>query len=156
MSSSTDRPILFAYDGSPNADRAIDVAAELLGGGRAELVHAWEPAYSAAARSAVYLYGAIETEAAFAEEQNRAQLVAERGAERARAAGFDVHATAVHGNAPVWHTLDQQIATIDPRVVVMGSRGLTGVRAALGSVSHHVASHATVPVLTVPPQADQD
>jgi nucleotide-binding universal stress UspA family protein len=154
--SSTDRPILFAYDGSPNADRAIDVAAELLGGGRAELVHAWEPAYSAAARSAVYLYGAIETEAAFDEEQNRARLVAERGAERARAAGFDVHATAVSGNAPVWHTLDQQIAAIDPRLVVMGSRGLTGVRAAMGSVSHHVASHAAVPVLTVPPAADQD
>lgn len=152
--SSTDRPVLIAYDGSANADRAIEVAASLLGGGRAELVHAWEPAYSAAARSAVYLYGAIETEAAYEEEKHRAQQVAERGAEIARAAGFDVHATAVSGNAPVWHTLDQQIAALDPRVVVMGSRGLTGVRAAMGSVSHHVASHASVPVLTVPPAHD--
>lgn len=149
--SSTDRPVLIAYDGSANADRAIEVAAGLLGGGRAELVHAWEPAYSAAARSAVYLYGAIETEAALAEEGSRAQHVADRGAEIARAAGFDVHATAVSGNAPVWQTLTEQIAALDPRVVVMGSRGLTGVRAALGSVSHHIASHVAVPVLTVPP-----
>lgn len=152
--SSPDRPILFAYDGSPNADRAIGVAAGLLGGGRAELVHAWEPAYSAAARSAVYLYGAVETEAAYEEEKIRAQLVAERGADIARAAGFAVHAVAVSGNAPVWHTLAEQIAALDPRVVVMGSRGLTGVRAAMGSVSHHIASHVSVPVLTVPPGGD--
>lgn len=152
--STTDRPILFAYDGSPNADHAIAVAGELLGGGRAELVHAWEPVYSAAARSAVYLYGAIETEGALEEEQARANAVAERGAELARAAGFDVHAIAASGNGPAWHTLVEHAEALRPRVIVMGSRGLTGVRAALGSVSHHVASHATVPVLTVPAEDD--
>ena len=153
MSTAEQRPVLIAYDGSPTADHAIAVAGELLGGGPVELVHAWEPVYSAAARSAVYLYGAVETESAYEEEQTRARTVAEQGAELARAAGFEVHAFAVSGNGPAWQTLIEQVETIRPRLVVMGSRGLTGVRAALGSVSHHVASHATVPVLTVPPAA---
>lgn len=150
---SPDRPVLIAYDGSANADHAIDVAGALLGGGRAELLHAWEPVYSAAARSAVYLYGAVETEAVMEEERARAHAVAERGAERARAAGFDVHAIAASGNGPAWHTIVDHAEALDPRLIVMGSRGLTGVRAALGSVSHQVASHATAPVMTVPAEA---
>jgi nucleotide-binding universal stress UspA family protein len=37
-------------------------------------------------------------------------------------------------------------------VIVLGSRGLTGVREAFeGSVSHDVAEHAGRPVLIVPP-----
>lgn len=150
------RPVLIAYDGSPDADHAIDVAGRLLGGGHAEVLHAWEPIHSAAARSAVYLYGAIETESAYEEEKARAQAIAERGAERARAVGFEVHAIAAGSNGPVWHTIVDHAAAMRPRLIVMGSRGLTGVRAALGSVSQHVASHAAVPVLTVPGRADGD
>ncbi len=41
---------------------------------------------------------------------------------------------------------------IDAAVIVLGSRGLTGVRElARGSVSHDVAGHAERPVLIVPP-----
>jgi nucleotide-binding universal stress UspA family protein len=35
---------------------------------------------------------------------------------------------------------------------VLGSRGLTGLKAMLkGSVSHHVGAHAHAPVLIIPP-----
>lgn len=40
---------------------------------------------------------------------------------------------------------------LDAGVIVMGTRGLNGVKSfLLGSVSHHVAQHADRPVLVVP------
>ena len=36
------RPVLLAYDGSDNAKRAIAAAAELLGPGRALVIHLWQ------------------------------------------------------------------------------------------------------------------
>lgn len=51
---------------------------------------------------------------------------------------------------PVWRGVidaaDQQQAA----AIVMGSRGLTGIPAALGSVSHGVVHHSHLPVLVVP------
>jgi nucleotide-binding universal stress UspA family protein len=145
------RPVLIAYDGSENADRAIAVAGELLGGGPAEIVHAYEPVSSAAARSAVYAL-ALDTTGAIAErEREQAGEVAARGVERAKAAGFDATGEARGGAGPLWATIVDRAAEVDPRVIVMGTRGLTGLRSALsGSVSHGVASHATQPVLTIP------
>jgi hypothetical protein len=43
--------------------------------------------------------------------------------------------------------------TLDASVIVLGARGLTGIRAMLGSVSNHVAQHAHRPVLIIPPDA---
>ncbi|MCW2953898.1 MAG: hypothetical protein JWQ48_3068 [Conexibacter sp.] len=146
-----DRPILIAYDGSDNAAHAIDVAAELLGGGRAEVAHAWEPVASAAARAAVYAVAMDSSNAAVEAERERAAQVARRGIELAAAAGFDAGGAAIRGDGPLWQTLVERIDELQPRVVVMGTRGLTGLRSALaGSVSRNVTSHSNRPVLTVP------
>ena len=143
--------ILIAYDGSDNAGHAIAAAAELLGGGRAVVVHAWEPVSSAAARSAVYAIGFDATPDALAHEREQADAVAARGTALALAAGFDATGVARSGSGPLWATIIEAAEAFQPRAIVMGTRGLTGVRSALfGSVSHHVASHASVPVLTVP------
>jgi nucleotide-binding universal stress UspA family protein len=40
--------------------------------------------------------------------------------------------------------------------IVIGSRGLGRVRSALGSVSQEVLHRATVPVVVIPPAADED
>lgn len=150
MTSASDL-VLIAYDGSSNADHAIDVAGALLGGGRAEIVHAWEPVSSAAARSAVYAV-AYDTSGAMVEREHEyAAEVAARGVARAKAAGFDAEGAAYSGSGPLWQTIVARADEVSPRLIVMGTRGLTGVRSALlGSVSHHVTSHAHVPVLTVP------
>jgi nucleotide-binding universal stress UspA family protein len=146
-----DRPILIAYDGSENAAHAIAVAGELLGGGRAEVVHAWEPIASAAARAAVYAAAFDDSNAATDAERDRAAQVAGRGIELANAAGFDARGAAISGSGPLWQTIVERIDDLQPRVVVMGTRGLTGLRSALaGSVSRNVTSHSTRPVLTVP------
>ena len=53
----------------------------------------------------------------------------------------------------ILHVADEQ----DAGVIVMGSRGLGGVRALfLGSVSHGVVQHSHRPVLVVPPTADAE
>jgi len=143
--------VLIAYDGSENADHAIEVAAALFGGGRAEIVHAWEPVSSAAARSAVYAIGYDDSPELLEEETGRAEAVAARGIERARAAGFDAAGGALSGSGPVWATIVRRADELRPGVVIMGTRGLTGLRSALaGSVSHAVSSHSAFPVLTVP------
>jgi nucleotide-binding universal stress UspA family protein len=143
--------VLIAYDGSENADHAIDVAASILGGGVAEVVHAWEPVSSAAARSAIYAIAYDDTGAMLERERQQAAAVAEAGVLRARAAGFTATGEARSGSGPLWQTIVERAEELRPRLVVMGTRGLTGVRSALaGSVSHHVTSHSDVPVLTVP------
>jgi nucleotide-binding universal stress UspA family protein len=150
-STPTSGPVLIAYDGSDNADHAIDVAGALLGGGPAEIVHAWEPVSSAAARSAVYAIAYDDSGVMLERERALAEEIAQRGVARAAAAGFDATGGARSGSGPLWQTIVERAEELRPRIVVMGTRGLTGVRSALvGSVSHHVASHSQVPVLTVP------
>jgi nucleotide-binding universal stress UspA family protein len=52
---------------------------------------------------------------------------------------------------PVGAGLADYVAKEAPTLVVVGTRGLSGVRSAvLGSVSHHVAQHVATPVLIVP------
>jgi nucleotide-binding universal stress UspA family protein len=151
----SDRPILIAYDGSANSDHAIAVAGELLGGGRAELIHAWEPLTSAAARAAVYVVTYDDTRDTLDQETAQAHAVAARGVALAAAAGFDASGSAVSGSGPLWQTIVDHAEQLQPRLIVMGTRGLTGLRSALsGSVSHHVTSHASRPVLTVPLRRD--
>jgi nucleotide-binding universal stress UspA family protein len=145
------KPVVIAYDGSENAKYAILAAAELLGGGAARVVHAWEPVSSASGRLAFYpILPDGGAELAYADEQSRA--VAEEGAALAREAGFDATGTAIRGIGPIWETLCDYVNDQRASVVVMGTRGLSGVRGLLsGSVSHGVAAHAHVPILIVPP-----
>ncbi|HEX2312065.1 MAG TPA: universal stress protein [Vicinamibacterales bacterium] len=53
--------------------------------------------------------------------------------------------------APVGAGLTNYVANVAPALVVVGTRGRSGVRSAvLGSVSHHVTQNVTTPVLIVP------
>jgi nucleotide-binding universal stress UspA family protein len=80
--------------------------------------------------------------------------VAARGAELARASGFEAEArTAL--DAPTWAGVVDAANELDAAVIVIGSRGLNGLEEALkGSLSHQVAEHAGRPVLIVPPSHD--
>jgi nucleotide-binding universal stress UspA family protein len=76
---------------------------------------------------------------------------AETGAAIARSAGFTAEAQA-DLDAPTWEGIVEVADQIGAAVIVLGFRGLTGVREAFeGSVSHDVAEHAGRPVLIVPP-----
>ncbi len=51
----------------------------------------------------------------------------------------------------IWGTILEQAADVDASAIVLGSRGLTGLKSLLlGSVSHAVIQHADRPVIVVP------
>jgi nucleotide-binding universal stress UspA family protein len=144
-----DAPILICYDGSAGAKRAIETAAQLLGARRAVVLDIAPPitvSESVATLSPVVPGGAFE-------ELNEAEAgrVAGRGAELARSSGFDAEARGALA-APPWRGIVEVADELDAAVIVIGSRGLSGLREiAKGSVSHEVAERAGRPVLIVPP-----
>jgi nucleotide-binding universal stress UspA family protein len=145
-----DAPILICYDGSADAERAIDAAAELFGRRRAVVLDVG-PLVTTAESLAVI---APVTPGAAFEGLNEDDAIerARAGVEKARRAGFDAEPRAEVA-APTWQEIVDVGDEIDAAVIVLGSRGLHGAREAFeGSVSHDVAAHAGRPVLIVPPQ----
>jgi nucleotide-binding universal stress UspA family protein len=141
--------VLICYDGSGNADHAIDAAARLLGARQAVVLDVGPLLTAAESYAAV---SSVVPGPAF-EDLNRDDALdrARTGAEHARRAGFDAEARADLA-APTWEGIADAADEIDADVIVMGSRGLTGARERFaGSISHAVAEHAGRPVLIVPP-----
>jgi len=142
-------PILICYDGSADSDRAIETAATLFGGRRA-VVADIGPMLTGA-ESVAALESVIPGTAFEDLNTDSALEIARAGAERARRAGFDAEARAELSSA-TWEGIVDVADEIDAAVIVLGSRGLSGIRERLnGSVSHEVAEHSRRPVLIVPP-----
>jgi EmrB/QacA subfamily drug resistance transporter len=144
--------ILIAFDGSENARQAIRVAGRELGGGPAAVLHVWEPLTG----DGPLVPSALASGAGEAEielEAERALAIAEEGASLARAAGFDAEAYALRTDDSIGEAIVDYVNGHGTRLVVVGTRGLSGVRSALaGSVTNHVTHNLLVPVLAVPPE----
>jgi len=155
---SPDAPVLIAYDGSDAARRAIRETAELFGSRRALVVTVWEPglAYDATALPTAGLemppvpVDVEEAKEVEHELHERARRTAQEGAELARSAGLQAEPLAVADEA---HVADAIVALAGKQraaAIVVGSRGLTGLRARLeGSTSNAVLKHAACPVVVV-------
>ena len=88
-------------------------------------------------------------------EHERARATAEEGAALARAAGFDAKAYSLRTDGSIGEAIVDYADRHPTRLVVIGTRGLSGVTAALtGSVTQHVTRNVHVPVLAVTPVAD--
>ena len=141
--------VLICYDGSSEADHAIDAAAALLGPRDVvvlDVAPAMTFAEGVAATSSMVPGGAFE-------DLNNADALrlAEAGAERARRAGLRAEARGTIAST-TWQGVIDVADELDAAAIVIGSRGLRGLRElAGGSVSHDVATHARRPVLIVPP-----
>jgi nucleotide-binding universal stress UspA family protein len=141
--------ILICYDGSEGAERAVDMAAALLGS-RDAVVLTVAPAMTFA--EGVAATSSLVPGDAF-EDLNQADALrrAEAGAAHARRAGFDAEARATIAST-TWQGILDVADELDAAAIVIGSRGLGGLRElAHGSVSHDVATHARRPLLIVPP-----
>jgi nucleotide-binding universal stress UspA family protein len=89
----------------------------------------------------------VELDRAAAEDGGR---VAGDGAQIAQEAGLEAEPLAVEATGPVWKTIVETADRHEAATIVMGSRGLTGVRSVLlGSVSSAFAHHADRPTLIV-------
>lgn len=145
------RPLLIAYDGSSYAKEAIaDAGRQLQGWRHAVVLTIREPLEQVPFMSTL---GASVDAGTFAALQESAAKeaagVAEEGAELARAAGFEAEARVEAGPTP-WERIVDVAEDLDAGLIVIGSRGLTGLkRAVIGSVAAAVAQHSGRSVLIV-------
>jgi nucleotide-binding universal stress UspA family protein len=146
--------LLIAYDGSPDARSAVEHAGELLPGEAATMLVVWEPFVELMTHTGAglgYAPDMVDFEAMDAASEEAARQRADEGVELARAAGLDPVAQVRPQERTIAHAVVAEAGAVDARAIVMGTRGLTGVKSLLlGSVSHGVLQHADRPVIVVP------
>lgn len=150
--------ILMSYDGSDDANAAIDRAAELMPGAETTVLTVWEPFADVMMRTGAFGFGGLGMIGAYPDatgadeaSEKGAQVRADEGAERARAAGLNARPRTAARNGAIAESILDAADDVDADVVVMGTRGLGGVKSfLLGSVSHAVVQHADRAVLVVP------
>ena len=139
-------PVLFAYDGSPLAKRAIEEAGELLDTGRRALVlTVWQPFDVGFIPAGGQQFDAAE----ITEVRSAAARTAAEGAARADVAGFRADSLELEAS-PSWKGIVEAAEKHDAALIVLGSHrrhGLTGVIS--GSVAACVAGHSRRSVLIV-------
>ena len=145
-------PLLLCYDGSASAKHAFEVAAELCAPRDGLVFHFWE-SWVARAPTLARLSGSTQGMAAELDEiaNDQSTEVTARGVELARAAGFEAEGLSEPALGSPWMAILDAAAARDCAGIVVGSRGLTGLSAALGSVSSGVLHHSRRPVLVIPP-----
>jgi nucleotide-binding universal stress UspA family protein len=146
--------ILIGYDGSDAAAHAISAAGRLFPGEEVAVVTLWSSIRSAARSARLALpndmiaRGVDNLDEAAIDE---ARMTAEAGARQASAAGLQAVASPVCAKGSAWQALLDEADARDARVIIVGSRGRSQIRAALlGSVATGVLNHSRRPVLVVP------
>jgi nucleotide-binding universal stress UspA family protein len=148
--------LLVCFDGSDDAKYAIEIAAALFPGAHALVVSVWQRLAGldsvAWAGEPAGMVNSDELERAAAEHGSR---LAEQGVRIAHEAGLDAESLPLEAVGPIWKTIVEAGAAHDASAIVIGSRGLTGLRAILlGSVSSAVVHHAAQPTLVIHRPAD--
>lgn len=152
-----ERPIIFAYDGSGDSRRAVEGSSGLLAPAPAIVVHVWQSLSEALAGEDVEFPSSMAeaVSESIALDKHEADRIVEDGARLAREHGFEASTLAVEGGGSTWPTIVELAELHDARVVVTGSRGLSGIDPArLGSVSNGLVHHSPRPVLVVPTAPD--
>lgn len=146
--------VLVGYDGSPSAAGAIEYGARLLPNAPARIVHVWAPPFADAelrrrvfrkARSLEELQESLESEG-----MAEAQRIAAEGVALATASCWSARPLPERSLGAEGFALARLAEDLAPAAVLVGARGLSGLRAVLGSVSDFVVYHSPVPVLVVP------
>ncbi len=146
--------VIVGYDGSPAASAAIDAGALLFPGAHGWITYLWVPPFAsdkvrrrlrASAHDVNELIEMVEQEG-----QREAQRLVAMGVTLARAAGWDAEPLL----ARTWGAEGLRIARaaeeVQADVVLVGSRGLGGTQAVLGSVSDMVVHYCARPVVVIP------
>jgi nucleotide-binding universal stress UspA family protein len=159
----TDRPVLIAYDGSDAARQAVADAADILRARPALVVTVWEAglAYATPAMppDGMTMSPMIDPSVAISVDRDvhsQAETVARDGAALASSHGLDAQPLAVPDEGSVPETILNVARSHNAAAIVVGSRGLSGLRARLeGSTSKGLLRHAHCPVIVVHESDDQ-
>lgn len=142
--------LMLCYDGSEDAKHMIAEAGDLFPGGHALVLTVWQPISGLASvtwSGATVMPNFTELDHLASED---GQGRAEEGVTLARESGLEAEPLAVEAEGPIWETIIQTAERRQAAIVVMGSRGLTGLRSMLlGSVSSAVVHHARRPTLVI-------
>jgi nucleotide-binding universal stress UspA family protein len=144
--------ILLAYDGSADAEAALDHTARLLPGVDVTVLTVWT-SFPGATVGGLMGMDSVYVDPVEADRvsQDAAVRLAAEGAARAAAAGLNARADTARSGMGVGAAIASTAARLDADAIVVGTRGLTGLKSFfLGSVSHAVLQHADRPVLVVP------
>jgi nucleotide-binding universal stress UspA family protein len=157
MTAADVRPVVLAYDGSAEAQAALREAVALFGQRPLIVASVWEPGLAMMTMmpapgepSMGYMPDPEELAAIDRAESGHAGNVADAGARLARELGATAEALSVPDSANVAGTLIAIAEEHDARAIVVGSRGLGGVKArVLGSTSRKLLHDTRRPVLVV-------
>lgn len=152
-----ERPVVVAFDGSPESQAAMRAAASLFRGRTLVVVSIWEPGMAVAAQPVADPTGlsyALPDPEQIATvdrlQSEHAASSAEAGAALARSLGAEAEALAQADGGDVAETVDAVAGQRDAAAVVVGSRGLGAVKSKLlGSTSRRLLHDSHRPVLVV-------
>jgi nucleotide-binding universal stress UspA family protein len=143
--------ILIAYDGSADAKAAVSLVGRLFDGSTAVVLNVWEGFSEVVTRAGEGLASSLDFEHIDAACEQAAWECAEEGTAHARAAGLPAEARIAKRSATTWEAIAAQADEVDADMIVVGRRGLSGVKSLLlGSVSRALLQRAGLPVLVVP------
>lgn len=154
--------ILIAFDGSPDAIRAIKYAAKFLGSPQDPphviLATVWESSMHQAARisamSGVFAATMAQGENyTHVEDVLRTEALAtnNQGVRLAASLGLTAEGHLVELGSTVWQAVVETADKHNVDIIVTGTRGETGLKALIhSSVSEHVLKRSNRPVLVVP------
>lgn len=155
--------VVIAFDGSPAARRAIEEAAKVFRSSHVLVVTIWEEglAYATPPAPLDGMAMAPVVDPGVALEVDRsvhdhADRVSSEGAALAKSLGLEAQPLAVPDERDVATTILAVADKHQAAAIVVGSRGLSGIRARLeGSTSKALLKHAPCPVLVVH-ETDED
>jgi nucleotide-binding universal stress UspA family protein len=149
-------PTLIAFDGSAAARQAVAAAAALLKPRTTLVLTVWEPALAHAAVAPppdVAMTPSVDPSALLTFDEalrGHAERVSNDGAELARSLGLDAEPIAMVDVGDIAQTIVEVARDRKAATIVVGSRGLSGLRARLeGSASKGVVKQAPCPVVVV-------
>ncbi|MBM7276494.1 universal stress protein [Gordonia rubripertincta] len=155
--------LMIAYDGSPNADRAIRYAGHFLRAESAVVVTAWQPGGMTPARMSTLAGGMqpfVDTQLDAGVDralEDEATQINERGVALARECGLSSRGTLVEVESTVWGALVAAAEALDVDLLVTGTRGASGLKALLrSSVAERVLKHCHRPVFIVPAKCERE
>lgn len=150
-------PVVVAFDGSDEACSAVTAAADLFGDRELLIVSVWEPGlmmlntpYPDSMGVTLPVPDAEDVQAVDDAQRDHATAMANAGVEMARGLGATAAPIAL---ADGIHVADTIVAAAKDRhatAIVVGSRGLSGLKARfVGSTTKRLLHHAHMPVVVV-------